>query len=347
MRNRAQVDIISAQGGLIKGSGDVATRLMQTGFNINALRTNDVLRKDEWSQLDTALIEVARQRLPLVTALVGAGLSFPIGNGLGTTILEWEQISDMDPADVSMSGVTRGEGDTVEFTLQSMPLPIIHKDFTINIRKLEASRTLGQPLDTTQAELAGRLVAEATENMVIAGHATRVGAAQIYGLSTVPNSQAVTMTALWDTTSVAVDYVTDTLAAIAAMQTDFMFGPYALVVNYTTWNRMQNDYIATDITGKTIAQRVADIEGISTIIPSTDVAANNAFVFQLTRDVIDEVIGLQPTTVQWETQGGIMLHFKIMSIMIPRVRWTRTLQSGVAVISYGVTSQHWRIYSPS
>ncbi len=161
--NGAQVDLIGVQDGQLRSTGDVATRLMQSGFNINALRTNAVLRKDEWSQLDTALIEVARKRLPLVTALVGAGLTFNIGNGLGTTILERDQVSDMEPADVSMSGVTRGEQDTLEYTLQSMPLPIIHKDFTINIRKLEASRTLGQPLDTAQAALAGRLVAESPE----------------------------------------------------------------------------------------------------------------------------------------------------------------------------------------
>ncbi|MEE8599210.1 MAG: family 1 encapsulin nanocompartment shell protein [Dehalococcoidales bacterium] len=331
--NAASVDIVSAQGGQLVGHGDVATRLMQSDFNIGALRTNAVLRKDEWSQFDAALIEVARQRLPLVTALVGAGLSFPISNGLGTTILEWEQVSDMEPADVSMAGVTRGEQDTLEYTLQSMPLPIIHKDFTINIRKLQASRTLGQPLDTAQAALAGRLVAEATEAMVIDGHATQVGAAVIYGLDTVPNSSAVTMTNLWDTTSAAVEYVEDVLAAIAALQVDHMYGPYALVVNYTAHNRMQNDYVATDITGKTIAQRVSDIEGISTMIASTNVPANTAYVFQLTSDVIDEVVGLQPTTVQWETQGGMQVHFKVMSIMIPRVRWTRTLQSGIAVIS--------------
>ena len=331
--NGAQVDLIGVQDGQLRSTGDVATRLMQSGFNINSLRTNAVLRKDEWSQLDTALIEVARKRLPLVTALVGAGLTFNIGNGLGTTILEWEQVSDMEPADVSMSGVTRGEQDTLEYTLQSMPLPIIHKDFTINIRKLEASRTLGQPLDTAQAALAGRLVAEATEEMVILGHATRVGTAEIFGLDTVPNSQAVTITDLWDTTTAAVDYVVDVLAAIAALESDFMYGPYALVINYTTKNRMQNDYIATDITGKTIMDRVRDIDGISTVIASHDVAANTAYVFQMTSDVIDEVIGLQPTTVQWETQGGMQMHFKVMSIMIPRLRFTRTLQSGVAVIS--------------
>ncbi len=331
--NGVSIDTISRSQGGLQPSGDVATRLLESGFDVAALRTNDSLRKEEWEQFDMKLIEVARQRLPLVSGLVSDGLTFDIQNGLGTTILEWEQVSDMEPAEVSMAGVSRGEQDILDFTLQNMPLPIIHKDFTINIRKLEASRTLGQSLDTMQGELAARLVAEQTEAMVIDGHATRVGTAQIFGLDTVPNSHAVTMTSLWDTTTLAVEYVEDVLAAIAAMQVDFMWGPYVLVVNYTTWNRMQNDYIATDITGKTIAQRVAEIEGVKRIQPSSNVAANTAYMFQTTSDVIDEVIGLQPTTVQWETQGGMMLHFKVMSIMIPRLRFTQTLQSGVAVIS--------------
>jgi uncharacterized linocin/CFP29 family protein len=332
----AQVDIIQAGQGGLQSSGDVATRLIQNGFNINALRTNAVLRKDEWSQLDTALIEVARKRLPLVSALVAAGLTFPISNGLGTTILEWEQVSDMEPAEVNMAGVSRGQQDTLEYTLQSMPLPIIHKDFTINVRKLEASRTLGQPLDTAQASLAGRLVAESTEEMVILGHATKVGTAVIYGLNTVPNSSAVTMSALWDTTSTPLEYVEDVLAGIAALQADFMYGPYQLITNYTTWNRMQNDYqnaTSLEPSGKTTMERVRAIEGLSGVLPSHDVPANTAYLVQLTSDVIDEVVGLQPTTVQWETQGGMQMHFKVMSIMIPRVRWTQTLQSGIAVIS--------------
>ena len=330
----AIIDTISAggNGGLV-GAGDVATRLMQSGFNVNALRTNAVLRKDEWSQYDQALVEVARSRLPLVTALVNAGLTYNISNGLGTTILEWENVSDMEAADVSMAGVTEGEQDTLAFQLQSMPLPIIHKDFTLNIRKLEASRSTGQPLDTAQAALAGRKVAETTEAMVILGHATRVGASQIYGLSTEPNRNTRTMTNLWDTTTTATEYIVDILASIASLQADDMYGPYALIVNYTTWNRMLNDYEQTTSTGKTIHGRISEIPDISNVIPSKDVPANAAFLFQLTNDVIDEVIGMQPTVVQWESQGGMQLHFKVMSIMIPRVRSTQTLQSGIVHIS--------------
>ncbi len=330
--NVAQVDIISSQGGVLRGSGDVAMRLLQSNFNIGALRTNAVLRKDEWSQLDTVLVEVARQRTPLVQSLIDAGLGFPITNGLGTTILEWEQVGDMDPANVSMDGVTRGEQDILEFTLQSMPLPIVHKDFTINIRKLLASRTLGQPLDTAQAALAGRLVAEKIENMVIAGHATRVGSARIYGLNTEGNRNTGSQTADWDTPATTGEQiVTDVLAMIAALEADFMFGPYSLIVNYDSWNNLLDDYKANS--DRTVLERIMAIPQITKVIPSTDMPASQSILFQLTSDVIDEVIGLQPTTVEWETQGGMMLHFKVMAIMIPRVRSTVTNQSGIVVFS--------------
>jgi uncharacterized linocin/CFP29 family protein len=328
-----QIDTISRQGGQLVGTGDVAATLMQNGFNVNSLRTNGVLRKDEWKQLDDALIEVARQRMPLVSLLVNSGLVYNIPNGLGTTILEWEDVSDMEPATVSMAGVTRGEQDTLEYSLKSMPLPIIHKDFTLNIRKLEASRRGGNPLDVAQASLAGRLVAEATEAMVIEGHATEVGTSVIYGIDTVSNSSAITMTDLWDTTTTAANYLVDILASIAALQGDFMYGPYTLIVNETTHLRMQNDYDVAGASHMTIADRLRLVAGVSTIIPSYNVPANHAYLVQMTRDVIDEVIGLQPTTVEWETQGGMQKHFKVMSIMIPRVRWTQSLQSGIAVIS--------------
>ncbi len=333
MNTGAQVDIISSQDGVLTASGSVATKLLNSDFNVNALRTNDVLRKDEWKQFDSALIEVAHQRMPLVKELIDRGLTYDITNGLGTTILEWEDASDMEGAQVSMSGVTRAETDILEFDIHSMPLPIIHKEFTLNIRKLHASRTLGQPLDVTQATIAARKVAETTETMVITGHATKIGSSVIYGLDTVPNSNAVTMTDLWDTTTAAAAYITNVLTAIAALQTDHMYGPYTMLINYTTYNRLQNDYDVAGSSLLTIMERILRVEGITKILPSTDVPVNHAYVVQLTRDVIDEVVGLQPTTVQWETQGGMMMHFKIMAIMIPRVRYTQTLQSGIAIIS--------------
>ena len=333
MTTNAQVDVITSANGALSASGPVGMKLLANKFNVNALRTNDVLRKDEWKQYDARLIEVATARMPLVQELLSRGLVYNIPDGLGTTILEWEDVSDMNDAEVSMSAVTAGENDALEYDLHSMPLPIIHKGFSINIRKLHASRKTGQPLDTAQAAISGRKVAEATETMVIAGHAVKLGTSVIYGLNTVPNSNAIAMTGAWDSSTTAPQYITDILAAVAALQADHMYGPYTLMINYTTYNRLQNDYSTSGASVLTIMERILKTEGVAKMIPSTDVPDNTAFLVQMTSDVIDEVIGLQPTVVQWESHGGMMLHFKIISIMIPRVRWTQTLQSGIAIIA--------------
>lgn len=328
MRTNVNIDTISAQSGRIVGAGPVAQRLLQSGFNINSLRTNDVLRKDEWKQMDDILLAVARRRLVAVNELVSRGLTYNIGNGLGTTILEWEQVSDMDPANVSMSGVTEGERDTLDFTLQSMPLPIIHKDFNINIRKLEASRSRGQSLDMAQAELSATLVMEQIESMVFLGHATREGTARIFGLTTETNRNTGSVTANWSTVATGENMLTDVLAMIDKMITDNMYGPYGLFVSPAAFVRMGGDFKAAS--DKSIINRLLEVPGLEFIRPSKDLTGTVVVMVQLTRDVIDEVVGLQPTIVQWETQGGMTVNFKVMAIMIPRVRSTVTGQSGVA-----------------
>src|SRR5690606_33206914 len=100
----AITDSIAGLGGNSRNaSGSVAARMLQSGFNVNALRTNGTLRKDEWIQYDTAVVEVARKRLGAVADLLNAGLRYNLANALGTTRVEWETVSDMDPADITMS----------------------------------------------------------------------------------------------------------------------------------------------------------------------------------------------------------------------------------------------------
>src|SRR5690242_7268612 len=110
-----QTEFLSLSRGQMVGSGPVAQRLLKTGFNINALRTNDILSKDEWKIFDDKVIEVQRRRLVGVGALLSRGLRFNLVNALGTTQIEWEQIGDLTPAHLSMSGITEGQSDRLTF----------------------------------------------------------------------------------------------------------------------------------------------------------------------------------------------------------------------------------------
>jgi len=322
------IDTISSVGGSLRASGDVAMRLLQANFNVNALRTNDILRKDEWKLFDQAIVEVARKRLVGVGALMSRGLTFNVNNALGTTQIEWERVSDMTPAEVSMSGVTDGQRDRLVFDLQTMPLPIIHKDFQLNIRHLSASRTRGQPIDTMQAELCARIVSEKIEEILFKGLSMSVLGSSIAGLTTESNRNTGTLAASWELPATpGTSKVDDVIAMIDAAISDNMYGPYGLFVTQKAYTLLADDYKAeSDITQ---LNRLLQIPGIEFILPSKDLAPDNIVLVQLSRDVVEIVNGMQPTLVQWESHGGMQFNFKVMAIMVPRVRSTQTNQSGI------------------
>jgi len=324
------VDFLTPNGsGGYTASGDVASVFAGGGLNINQFRTNDTLRKDEWLEIDRAVIQIARDRLRGVTDLVDAGLTVNLTNGLGTTVFQWEDMSDMTAANINMEGITEGDRDRVTFDLNSIPLPIVHKDFYISKRVLEASRKLGQPLDITQAETAATLVAEQTEAILFNGASDLTfGGGTLYGYTDFPNRNTFTIPVAWDASATTgSDMLRDLLDMLALLHADRMFGPYVMYLPTLYWTRMQDDFKTNS--DRMILERLAAVAGISKIAPADTLAANNVVLTQMSANNTKMVMGLQPTVVQWETQGGMRLHFKVMSIMVPRVAATQTNQSGI------------------
>src|SRR5512133_1799070 len=78
------------------------------------LVSNATLRREEWMALDAAIQPVARQRLVGVNDLTSRGLVYNLGNPMGTTVLEWHDVTDSMEAIMSMDGVSRAQGDRPE-----------------------------------------------------------------------------------------------------------------------------------------------------------------------------------------------------------------------------------------
>lgn len=335
MLDNAVVDSLSSVGGNVKANGSVAQRLMATGFNVNALRTNDVLRKEEWIQFDQTVVKIARTRLVGVADLMNAGLTFTVPNPLGTTRIEWEKEGDMSGADVSMSGVTEGSNDRLTWDLTSVPLPIIHKDFRINVRALEASRKFGESLDTTSAARASRLVSEKIEAILFLGSSVNGTNVPVYGYTTAPDRNTDSLIGDWSQSAQSgEEIVGDVLKMMAALQTDNMYGPYMLYVPRSYWNKLQDDFKANS--DRTILERILAIKGVSGVNMSAnllDGAAGQVLLVQMTSDVVDMADGLQPTTVQWDSNGGMTINFKVLAIMVPRMKSDASTQSGIAHFS--------------
>ena len=323
----AQVDIIQGNGsGGFSGMGPVAQALMSSNFNINALRTQALLRKDEWVMYDNKVIEVAYQQLVGVGDLMSRGLSMNVPNALGVTQIEWERVSDMGTAEISMAGVTPGRNERIDFDLERMPLPIFHKDFHLNIRMLEASRRGGMPLDTTMAGMCTRKVTEAIEATLFLGN-TALGANNaLYGYTTVPSRNTGSVIASWQSAT-GEQIVGDILRMQGMSIADNMFGPWMIYVPYAVFTRLAEDYKAAS--DKSIISRIMEIPGVSGIKPSYYLTGTNVVMVMLTSDVVDMIDGIQPTVVQWESNGGFTVNFKVLAIMVPRIKDSYTGQSGV------------------
>lgn len=332
------LDLITNQGGQRVAYGSVAERLLANGMDPTNLRTNAVLKKDEWILLDTAVVTVARERLQAAADLVSMGLVYNVPNGLGTTVVQHQTQSDMIEATVSMDGVTAVTRDRVRFSLVNTPLPVIHQDFQITARALEASRRGGMPLDTTQAAEASRSVAEKIEDLVINGIPTGAvfgfgaDSGQIFGYTNRTGRNTVTLTTQWnDTSKTGEAILADVIAMVDAAQADRMYGPYILYVPSNYWVYLQKDFKANS--DKSTLGRLKEIAGLLDVKVSDKLAAHNVVLVQMTSSNVDLVTGMSPTTVEWSEQGGLVLNFKVMAIMVPRVKLDYGSRSGVVHLS--------------
>jgi uncharacterized linocin/CFP29 family protein len=332
-----KVEYIGMKGDNIVGTGSVAQRLLSANMDVSALRTNDTLLKDEWELLDTAVVQVARERLMGVQDLFSRGLDFPVRNPLGVTVVQHQTASDMIAAEVSMDGVTRQAFDRQLFALVNTPLPIIHHDFQLTLRHLMASRDSGQPLDTSMAQVASRLVSERLEEILFNGVTARdlvgfgTNTAQIFGYTNRTGRNTVSLGTAWDAPETGANILIDVIAMITAAHNDNMFGPYMLYVPKLYWIRLMDDFKAES--DKTILQRIKEIPGIIDVRPADKLTANNVVLVQMTSDNVDIAVGFLNTLLEWESQGGMVINFKVMAIAVPRIKLDYDGRSGVVHLS--------------
>jgi hypothetical protein len=300
------------------------------------LNINTTLRREEWQRLDEALLPISRTRLGGVQDLVDNGLVFDIGNGMGSTVLEYHDVSDAMTATVSMDGVTRGQGDQVDYDAKFLPLPIVHVDYEILTRQLNASRNLGQPLDTSNAEAAARTVNEQLETMLFtnttyAPGGTNVGT--IYSYVNEPSRNTVTLSVDWDASAkTAAGIIDDVLAMKQASINARHYGPWMLYIPTAYDTVMDEDYV-TAAPQNTVRDRILKIDGITGVKVIDTLPANTVLLVQMTSDVVRLVRGMGIQNVQWSQEGGMITKYKVMTIQVPQVRADQAGNSGIVHLS--------------
>lgn len=297
-----------------------------------AVNVPATLRYDEYKDIDRTVYEVAKQRLVGIADLQKRGLTHGLG-GLGSVITQYEKSSDMTGATISMGGVTAGEKDKMAFDTASVPVPIIHKDFAINIRALMASRSsqYAESLDVTSAAVASRVVAEASEDILFGSSPIKVEGGTIYGYTTEPNRNVTVIGTAWDELSASNrdKIIDDVQAALQAARDARHYGPYILYIPTNYEGVLDDDFEPGSGDTRTVRERILKLSGIEEIKTADRLTEDNVVLVQMTRDVVDLAIAQPISTVQWEQQGGMISNYKVMACWVPRVKVDYDGRSGV------------------
>lgn len=329
MKENLIADAVALTAGGMSGTGSVAERLLKNGFNTNSLRNNDVLKYDEWKQFDKAVVQAARPRLVGIGDLIRLGLVYNLGNGLGTTVLGYQDANELNDAIISMDAATRGPGERMEFTLKYLPLPIVSKDFQLSVRVLEAARRNNNPLDTSTAEGCGRKVSETLETVLFNGcNQFAFGGGVIYGYLDFPSRVTRVMAKAWDASGTTPqDIVDDVQRMKEASIGNRHYGPWILYISTNFERRMDEDYKAFGTV--TLRQRILQIEGITDVKVVDKMTSSNAVLVEMNTDTVRLVQGLPMQTVQWNSGDGMLFNFKVITIMVPQLRADQNGRCGI------------------
>lgn len=291
------------------------------------------LSKDQWVRLDNRVIQVARKRLRAWSDLRAANT---VGgfDGMTASVYEHETVTDDGEAIVDMEGINEGRNDESHYQLEGVPLPITHSSFWYSKRKLMTSRASGVPISFLRAEQAARRVAETIEQTLIGtvagltyGNSSDYGRAPtVYGYTNFPariTKTDLTAAALMDGET----FVDEVLEMRELAYNQNFYGPFMLYVSTGYDAILDNDHKANS--DKTIRARVKEIDGIKDIKRLDYLPGDVMILVQMTSEVAEAINGMEITTVQWESMGGMKLNFKVMAIQVPSLRANSNSVTGI------------------
>ena len=288
------------------------------------------LRKDEWEQLDAAVIEAVRGQTSGVADLRAAGLTQQLG-GLGTVVSQFSVAAQKHRPVVSMSGRSAEQRDRQEKVLRSVPVPIIHQEFEIGLRELLASRNAGDGLDVTEASASAREVVEEQDRILFNGSPGIVFSGEtIWGYTTHPDRDTDTAanyspgTGSWGT---AGEPVATVLGMMQALADKFYYGPFGLYLAHEQWFQVQTWNANRAGSELTDLQALA---GISFVRPSFLLAAGNVVLVQMTSNVVDLATAEALTTREWSSADEMAAYGKVMAAEIHRLKADASGNLGVA-----------------
>lgn len=300
------------------------------------------LPHEVWLEIDQTVERAAQSELRAVNDLKAAGLTRVIPNGFAVQALMSQRASRVGTAQVSMDPQIQFRKDRPVTDTVLLPLPCISSGFGFGARELATSRRGGLPLDTTGAEDAARACSLLAEKMLIGNsdydQYQYIANAVIYGYT--DHGSRITFTISDPSASgwVGSTLLGELLGAKQDLITAKKRGPYVIYLAPAWSEYLDKDYAsATEGTTQTITirERVLKVDGFTEIRELDELTGWDILIVQMETQTVQEVIGMEWTSVQWEEMGGQSLNWMIMGIYVPRIRADYDGNCGIA---HGTTS---------
>lgn len=296
-------------------------RGLQLYSSIGEMRAATPLPKNTQEVIDNAVIRTGRQRLAILDDLINEGLTEPLPNWMSVPTLTSHKVNEAGRAKRSMVPKSRGERFVMDYVPFTIPITVTWDDFSFNARELAAAARVGAPLDVSHVEQATRNVNEQLEDTTINGGITIDGNSTL-GLLNTTNTQAYVDNQAWDHADHSgEDILQDVINMIEVAQADRFYGPYNLYIPSNYGLKLSFDFKANGTT--TIRQRLEEINvgGRPLRIRTVDfLPTNRTLLVQMTRDVVDVIMGQTPTVVSWSDGPGWERFFVVLACVVPRIK---------------------------
>jgi uncharacterized linocin/CFP29 family protein len=277
------------------------------------------IRHERHKQYDAELITTAERVMTGINDIRSAGLTAPIEH-IGMTLSMYERLGKMTEGEVSMSGQPAGKDDRMLFSEAGVPVPVIFKDWSLDMRHKAALNANNNSFtDVTMMSEAAFGVTYTLEKMLFNGYSTiNVAGNTIYGYTNHPNRNTYTLTGSGWAVASGRDIVGDVLAMIQLLKNDKKFANTFMVYIPTQYEMALRAYTTAYETTNYL-QEIKKNPEILDVKLSPMLANNNVVVVSMDRASVDLAIGMDLRNYLWNDHPFAEKH-RIMGIMVPRIK---------------------------
>jgi uncharacterized linocin/CFP29 family protein len=276
------------------------------------MKMSDYLMRDdapfsekEWAKLDELVVDVARK---LLVGRRFIHLTGPLGAGVQTVPVPTVSGGEACLHDEEGCACEAGECEVIQVTgHRFLSLPLIHQDFRLAWRDIEASRRMGWPLELGPVAAASAACARAEDELIFLGHPEH----GYEGLLNATDRHTVSL-GDWDQSGQG---FADIVAATEALVADGFYEPFAVVLSPALYAKTQR--IAKGI-GRLESKLIKDVaEG--GLFRSPVLAEDQGLVVALGAHNFDLVVAQDLITAYLGPEN--MDHtFRLMEILALRIK---------------------------